>query len=89
MRSAELVIDYSNTDKPFKLIERVSGLGGTEYYDICRLSYDQVTLLADEGIGWLYGKPDWTEFFKVLKIKTLESEKKSIEKKLEALNAKD
>jgi hypothetical protein len=82
MRSAELTVDYSNLQKPFVLVERVHYMGGTEYIDICRLSIDHAELLAKEGISWLYGPPDWDDFYKKLKIYTLEAEKKKIEASL-------
>lgn len=87
MRSAELVIDYSNLDKPIQLIERQHGLGGTDYYTICSLTEDHAKLLHDEGIGWLYGNPDWQEHYRKLKIYKLEAEKKRIEQELKDLKS--
>lgn len=88
MISAELVVDYSNLDKPFRLIERLSHCGGTDYETICRLREDHARLLAREGIGWLYGEPDWTEFYKKLSLHRAQKEKADAEKKISELERK-
>lgn len=87
MRSAEIKIDYSNLEKPFLLVERVHDLGGTDYCTICRLSDDHAILLNSEGIGWLYGEPNWEEHSRKINLYKAEREKKEIEAKIEKLKA--
>lgn len=88
MISAVLSVCYRDLEKPFVLFERTHDLGGTGYATICRLSYEHATLLAKEGISWLFGEPDWGEHFHTIELLRAKQERAELDKKIAMLEEK-
>lgn len=63
-------------------MERNHGPVDTDYCYIARISEEHARLLNKEGIGWLYGEPNWDEHYKILEIYKLEKQQKEINQKL-------
>jgi len=86
MESAELIIDYKEVEKPVRLVRRSSGLGGTDYYFIARITKEDADLLARAGISWLYGEPDPQEFYDKIQLMKAEKDLKNAQDQVAKLS---
>lgn len=78
----------SDPDKSCVLIERNHDLGGTDYSTIAYIDDRHARLFQKEGIRWLYGEPDWSEYYVEIDKLKLEIDIKMKQKKLEEWNAR-
>ena len=88
MKSVVLRQNSFGIEKPWSLVVRQSGPVETDYTEICTVSDDDARLLAEEGISWLFGAPDWKKHYEEIDRRHAERELRRAQARVKELEEK-
>lgn len=85
--SAYLIASYRSIAKPFEIQGRHAHCGGTDKWTIAYIDENDARLLAENGLRWGAGEPDWARHYNVIQTMRAKRDLADAQNRLDAANA--